>query len=347
MSDDALFDAFISGEDDLARRLQALAQPAPSAALDAAILASARAAMAQEARPAAANDSGDSTAAPQLAPSLGWRWRMPAGIAAAVLVGVFAKQAYEASADLHQGGAPAPAQSEAVMAPAPEATAPAPEATAPAPEATAPTPEVTARDDRRAAAPVLEPVPVPAQKPAAAAPRVKADMPSPPPPPTAVSESSVPAPAPAPAPAPPAKSAPPEMADKASIPALPLEEYARAAPRTPPVFNYSAAPAPMAKQEFKPSAPVTVSISGRRNRVDAAGADVARELARPVVAAPAAPAVAAPAAPTGVMAERDWLERIKNLLAQRRQAEAVADWKAFREVYPHYPVPEEIRSRLE
>jgi hypothetical protein len=93
--DDADFEAFLRGEGDLAEGLDALAQPSPSATLDAAILARARADVerdernarlqrdaqrareANEARGQAAND----------APARG-RWGVPAGIAATVLAGV-------------------------------------------------------------------------------------------------------------------------------------------------------------------------------------------------------------------------------------------------------------------
>ncbi len=47
------------------------------------------------------------------------------------------------------------------------------------------------------------------------------------------------------------------------------------------------------------------------------------------------------------MAESAWLDRIEKLLEHGRQAEAVADWKAFREVYPNYPVSAATRAKLE
>ena len=55
----------------------------------------------------------------------------------------------------------------------------------------------------------------------------------------------------------------------------------------------------------------------------------------------------AAATPVGQMTESEWLDRIEKLLAQGRHAEAVADWKAFREVYPNYPVPQATREKLE
>jgi hypothetical protein len=92
---DAELDAFLKGEHELSRRLKALEQPSPSAELDAAILAQAQ-------WPAASNDASDGVAskAPMQRLGLGLRWRVPAGIAATVLAGVLAHQAWQASADL-------------------------------------------------------------------------------------------------------------------------------------------------------------------------------------------------------------------------------------------------------
>ena len=121
MSDDAEFDAFLKGEDALSRRMQAMPQAVPSAALDAAILQRAKDLMAQEARPEAANDAGAGTPALRRA-GLGWRWRVPAGIAATVLAGVFARQAFQASVDMEQGAAmPAPVEERAQISQPPAA----------------------------------------------------------------------------------------------------------------------------------------------------------------------------------------------------------------------------------
>jgi hypothetical protein len=107
--DDANFEAFLRGEGDLAEGLDALAQPSPSATLDAAILARARADVerdernarlhrdaqrareANEARGQAAND----------APARG-RWGVPAGIAATVLAGVLGHQVWNHNADVER-----------------------------------------------------------------------------------------------------------------------------------------------------------------------------------------------------------------------------------------------------
>ena len=178
MSDDAEFDAFLKREDGLSRRLQGLQQGAPDAALDAAILRRARDQMAQEAaRPAAANDAGESTPAPRLA-RLSWRWRVPAGIAATVLAGVFARQAYQAGMDYEPVAAPTPLEERALILERPRIDAPA----APAVEAP----------------PALQ---VPAPAPARESKRVLRDAPPPPPPPATDKSASMDAYRPAPAPA--------------------------------------------------------------------------------------------------------------------------------------------------
>ena len=121
-------DAFLKGEDELSRRLQALPQAEPSAALDAAVLARARAALA----PAAANDPAP----------LPMRWRVPAGLAAMLLVGVLAHRSFDAGGE---------------MAPAPDtapAAAPAPVAQA-APQEAMPPPPAAAKAEARGVPPAM------------------------------------------------------------------------------------------------------------------------------------------------------------------------------------------------
>lgn len=182
---DAQFDAFLKGDDALSRELQAMPQAAPSAALDAAILGRAQALMESESRPAAANDASDGTVSPL--PRLGLRWRVPFGIAATLMAGVLAHQAWQASADgnraaevikTDQAPAPrsAPAQKiaidaqEAAPAPTVAKTAPPPRLKKPAPHRSVPevstTPEMLApppppvlSNYSRAPAPAAAPAP--------------------------------------------------------------------------------------------------------------------------------------------------------------------------------------------
>ncbi len=312
MSDDAEFDAFLNGQGDLARSLQGLAQPGPSAALDAAILANARAALAQEARPQAANDSGAAAPAPQLARSLGWRWRIPAGIAAAVLVGVFAQRNFEANPDLNDLSAPVMMQESS---PVPAAEMPSP-----------PPPPAPATDERRMEA-VANSTPAPVPQAVARA-KPRPEQPAP------------------------AQEAQQELARKATARQVqPVEKssadsavQAEAAPevstnhfgRNDKAYGYSPAPAPAPAPAAAPpiaaaAATEQVEVSARRRQLNDASGQIASS------AAPPNPQLTA----------RAWLDRIENALAEGRRDEAVADWKAFRKAHPAYPVPDTTRSKLE
>lgn len=331
MSDDAEFDAFLNGEGELARRLQGVAQPSPSAALDAAILASARAAMAQEARPAAANDSGDGAPAPRLAPGLGWRWRVPAGIAASVLVGVFAVQTFEAGGDLNETAAPVPeaAAERSVVVPTMPAApaAPAKSAGLPAAENMAPAP---APQMRSSPAPSKAKVPAPV---------IQAE-----PAPVESVESYAPPAAPAPAPALAFDMARPAMPARQSKPAPVLSEQAKSANMDSVVIEgyrraqVQAAPAPVSN--YAPSQPPEAAAQKPWPPVATLDSED-KQIAGMVAPAPAASANMAP------MSAPAWLHRIEALLAQGQQPEAVAQWKAFRKVYPDYPVTAATRSQLE
>lgn len=148
---DTDLDAFLKGEDELSRRLQALPQAEPSAALDAAVLARARVALA----PAAANDPAP----------LPMRWRVPAGLAAMLLVGVLAHRSFDAGGEM----VPAPVAAPAA-APQQEAM-PAPPAAEPTMEArSVPPAKAAVREKRAVHKPaglprMAEPLPAPASAP--------------------------------------------------------------------------------------------------------------------------------------------------------------------------------------
>lgn len=172
---DTDLDAFLKGEDELSRRLQALPQAEPSAALDAAVLARARAALA----PAAANDPAP----------LPMRWRVPAGLAAMLLVGVLAHRSFDAGGEMVPApvAAPAAPPPPVVQAP-PQEAMPAPPAAEPMAEAHAVPPANPAVREKRAA-----------HKPAAL-PHMMEETPE-----QASAPLLAPAPAPLPLPAPPAQ----------------------------------------------------------------------------------------------------------------------------------------------
>lgn len=89
--DDAEFAQFLNRQGPLAQQLQSLEQPQSPAALDAAILETARRDLADNPRPArsAANDAV-MTGASAGRPAFLQRWRMPLGLAASVMVAVLA-----------------------------------------------------------------------------------------------------------------------------------------------------------------------------------------------------------------------------------------------------------------
>lgn len=183
---DAELDAFLKGEDALSGELQAMQQASPSAELDAAVLGRAEAQMARDSRPAAANDASDGSGPKAPLSRLGLRWRVPAGIAATVMAGVMAHQAWQASADMDRAGvmripAPAPQSVPATVEAEKPALAPAPIAAPPAP------PARNKQPAPRGSLPVL------------AAPPVEAYAPEIAPPPPPLSYSSPPALAAAPA----------------------------------------------------------------------------------------------------------------------------------------------------
>ena len=311
MSDDAEFDAFLKGEDALSRRLQALPAAAPGAALDAAILQRARELMAQESRPQAANDAGDGGANP-LPPRLGrlgWRWRIPAGIAATVLAGVFANQAYQASNDM-QRGAGMPAEEAKVLIVQPEAEARAPASPA------AP------------AAPLKEEVPAARPAPAPA---------------TATAPAPVPAPSVAVAVQEPRPRAREEMRDAAAAPPQ-VPAQAMGNVQAPSARAPVAAPAPVAAAASEKSAFAhkrsQAAAEAALQRVEVTGSRVTRqdmESASPVTVINAKPVASA---------QQEWLANIAALLDEGKDTEALDQWRRFRSAHPYYHVPQALEDRI-
>ena len=118
--DDAEFDNFLQGRGELVKQLKALSQLTPSAALDAAILASAKAAVAQaeRAKQAAANDP----VSPRK-PGFVSRFRVPLAMAASLMVAVLvavqwhAQSEYPESIQVAQAPAAEPAPASVAAAP--------------------------------------------------------------------------------------------------------------------------------------------------------------------------------------------------------------------------------------
>ncbi len=322
MSDDAEFDAFLKGEGLLAHKLQSLPQASPSAALDDAILQRARALMAQEARPPAANDPGIATPAPRMA-GLSWRWRLPAGIAATVLAGVFAHQAFQASQDMESRvGMPAPEQVLILQPP----TVSAPSADMPPPQ-----PEVTAQMSPA-------PAPRPVQEP-----QYRSPSPPPPPPPEGAApvQGGVVADA--------VSAAPMQREQRVEVTgsAIKRSNVESAAPVTVRQQNElpPAAPAPAPVAAMAPAAAPVAADKKDAQRVRSeevqreaqkAARDTQLEYGRGVQNRALAAADRAAA----------WLEQIEQMLSAGEPAQALEQWHKFRQAYPDYPVPQTTAERI-
>ncbi len=213
MNDEAQFEAFLRGDDELARALQAMPQAEPSPELDAVIMQRVQLEHAQRSREAA-NDA-HTEIEPALSVGTGTRWRLPVGIAASVLVGVLATQMMESDR----------VRREAVLAPAAEvalveeARAPSMEAMTPPPP---PPPETTVAS--RPAAPRAVSV-VEAKK------MDRQEAPPPAAPQVQLAEAAAPGAPAAPAPAPVVASAAPEQAlgraaERSAAPAMQKVEVA-------------------------------------------------------------------------------------------------------------------------
>lgn len=355
MSDDAQFEAFLRGEGDLARQLQALPQPSPSAELDAAILERARLAVVQQDR-AAANDPGVvQPNNPHLARSVGMRWRVPAGIAAAVLAGLIGHQAFQQSSDME------PAQmsmdDEVVAAPATEvAQAPAPAEVAPAPAVPTPMADMRAKeqsDRARHAATVAEVESVQARRAelgrrsAAAA---SADAYS-----GVVASERVAAapphsaPAPAPAPAPVVAPAPPPPMERVTVSGSAIKR--KTAEGSMPVSVVTTRDVQNTPQAPMPSGDLGAlkSVMGEnpvaaKPKPPSIPGSVAQEIAAEMQIAMAANGSHLA---TKEFDPAGWLVEIEALLNAQKNSEAELEWAMFRKAYPDYAVPEALRKRLD
>ena len=326
MNNDAAFDAFLRGEGELSRALQSMPQASPSAELDAAIRARIRTSMAQQSAEAA-NDPGAASGTPMLAPGLGLRWRVPAGLAATLLAGLFATQAYQEN-DARQR-MDLPIEEHAVVAPAPVMAPP------PATEAAPDTPQVQAPV-------VLQQTPSAPSAPAAPlrrvpkAPVIVAAPARVGPIPTAPERASAPATTPAaatPALAPPivtnARSAKPAAQSDAVV-HYASREAAKAAPAPAPIPQEGVAAPADDKSQLEASvegrAPVSVITPEPASRVELSGSRIGRE------GTPSSPAA--------------WVGQIETLLKEGRQDEARREWIRLRQHYPQYQAPEPLNAQL-
>jgi len=307
MSDDAEFDAFLKGEGELSRRLQAMSHTEPSAELDAAILNRARLAMAQEAHPAAANDPATEPATPRLAPPFGYRWRVPVGIAATLLAGVFATQAFQQHAKQEEAAIPDLVQPTPVMVTPVEEKAAMPEMQVPSAA-----PMADSARGNAALPPAKVVTPVPAEPVAAGKPMAMAP---PPPPPAPVMEAAPAAAAPAPAPAAPAAPAP-APASPAPAPAPAPAMGGLVAPETARAKVAASLAADADKrQAFAPAERTErVSVTGSRIKTPDS---------------------------------KSWLAEIERLLKEGDNEQALHEWQGFRAAYPRLKVAPELEAKLD
>ncbi|MDR3479656.1 MAG: hypothetical protein P4L91_02990 [Burkholderiaceae bacterium] len=318
--DDKDFDAFLRREGDLAQRLQELPQAGPSAELDAAILAAAKAELEKagklsQPRAAAANDpvAGDR---PALAPSFIRRWRIPLGLAASLLVTVQLvrleltdEQTLPNAPAILLERAPAPAAAPAVIQQdkmVAEVRGPAlKSASEEKPKkvrSNAPPAELdqAKEADKAGVAHPTAPVASPAPSATLQKPAIESDVAAP-----------------------------------AQAPLLAREPAPFSAPAPQPSFAPAPAVAPVENDALKREAGAG-SASGR----------IVTDQRSAAAAAPApAPMVAAKSASAPNPAD-DWLAKIDALLKAGSRHEALLEWRKFRNAYPDYAVPEAFKEKM-
>lgn len=144
----------------------------------------------------------------------------------------------------------------------------------------------------------------------------------------------------APAAAPATESAPPRPAPRAMT---------KAAPRSP--AQAEPVPAHVSVPVAPPAPPPPPAPAAAMEQQAAMQAEAGLQRSAPVQRALAMPApVAAKSAPLPPPAKLDasvWLVKIDALLKAGEDTLAHEEWTAFRQVYPDYPVADELRQRLE
>jgi hypothetical protein len=352
--DDKDFDAFLQHEGELTQLLKALPQSMPSADLDAAILAAAKAELEKNPAPqsvvqipatTAANDPG-SPAAARVTPGFVRRWRVPLGLAASLLVTVQLVR-WQLTEEQTVPGAPAVLYESAPVA-APASAAPAmlqdkvlDDVSAPAAQSAAqekliapPPPPEAQLESRRSKMP---------NRVADAAGNVAAEIASPPlmfKEPAVESYARAPAPGPSlvnPAPmAAPKPSFAPDVSPRAIAPVPPPAPAAivEAPPVAPPPARFAPAPASPVQR---------VEITGSTiRRADAETASPVQVIVAEDLKKSGATSVA------GVIVDPAdaWLSKIDALLKAGSNQEALQEWRKFRKEYPDYAVPDGISEKI-
>jgi len=345
-TEDAAFEEFLGGRGELVKQLKKLAQLSPSAALDAAVLASAKAAVAQAERSklTAANDA----VVPSMPGKPGFlsNFRMPMGLAASLMVAVLVSVLWHQSADL-----------TAEFTQAPEAAPAAAEMAAAPPAVTA---AAALADTAKAKNPAQ------ASQPAATAAAPAQAAPAAPAPVAAVKPPVTVAPAPVAAAVKPAVTkdalvVPPAPAVAVAKPAAPVAEAKSVVSEKK--VEMSSIAAGVANDASKRSAergePAAVGTATGTTTVAPAIAGNLATAATNQPAAPAAPASAATPAPatvepakpeaplTAVEKAKAWLAAIEEMSKyESRKEAALIQLERFEKSYPHFPVPEALRAKL-
>jgi hypothetical protein len=368
-AEDAAFEEFLQGRGELVKQLKAMSQMTPSAALDAAILASARNAIEQEKRvkQAAANDP----VAPRQKGFMP-RLRIPRGMAASLMVAVLVTVLWHAQPVLQGSVGPDQAPQSPSVAPAFEAAGTAKSmATADTSNAQ---PAASSPQTQAQAVAQNKPAAVPAAKQSdtamesraqttekkAAAPAVPSVTPS--------HEAASPTTRQAELkPAAPQLPSPQLHAEAVPAPAKPLVAQSQGTATVPapaPVTAYAAAPAaanapakaPAASNPATDSlkaaaapppapapAPTSASAPAKAQTAGAPGAESLKAAAVPA----AAPKAEAPAKSEPQDKQKAWLAHIEELIRAGSRQEAAAEWDKFEKANPGYPVPEQLKAQMQ
>ena len=331
--DDAEFEAFLQGHGELARQLQGLPQPAPSAALDAAILAQAETLLKTETpMPQAANDALSGKPAKPAKPQFLMRWSTQLGMAACMVLAVLATlrwqtepvtQSYDTTPQAEPAPPPpAPAAATAPSVKSVEPVGPVEKKVQEKPES------ARAKAAARSTPPVAKAAPE-AKSPAQAQDAQAAPVPTPAPAPFVARENYAASPAPLASPEALPSRAKAIIAPRASVAANPPSVAAE------PAVTYSPAPAPMV-------APPAPTYSPAPAPVVASGAVATA----PPTEAESAPAAALAGKPESPARAEAWLSAIDEMLKAGLRQDALEEWEKFRHAYPDYPVPEKLRAQI-
>ncbi|MGZ3237123.1 MAG: hypothetical protein ACXU8A_07085 [Burkholderiaceae bacterium] len=314
-TEDAAFEDFLQGRGELVKQLKALSQLSPSAALDAAILASAKAAVAQAelSKQTAANDP----VSPRK-PGFLTRYRIPLAMAASLMVAVlvavqwYAEPEYQAPIQVAQApvAEPAPAAADVRQLAQADTNAKAVSESTNKSMAVVPPPMAAAKQSYS----VAESKPATSEKKAAT-----------------------------------------QIASNAGVANEALKsaaEHTNAAPtqlaqadtaqmkyKSAELQEQRAATAPAPASTSAPMAAASPPIA----------ANFARESARATAAA--APVAVAPSAESSAKVDsqekqKAWLAHIEELIKANSHKEALAEWEKFEKTYPGYPVPEKLREQI-